>query len=308
MKFYRQATLRIRLRKDDFTGYYRTIFITGLRVSFSIQKSLAWSTNSCIVRVWNLSQSNRNLIKDYGDEVTLYAGYERDGGVSVLFIGDTRSASHIYEQPDIITVLECGDGEKYINQLRVSGSFAANTPAKIIITTIAQQMGITLLPLPNVNNLVYRQGFVYNEMAKDTLTKVCDKLGLQWSVQNNALQIIPINGTIAQAIIQVNQNTGMQGVPTRFTYKRLDLYRATAAPTTGYKVNVALNPFIIPGAKIDLQSTHLNFRGPYRVENVRHEGDTFGFVWSSSLEVTELVTGSTLSALTASSVALGRPL
>lgn len=139
-------------------------------------------------------------------------------------------------------------------------------------------------------------------MGKDALTLVCDKLGLQWSVQNNGLQVIPSNGTIQQAAIDVNENTGMQGIPQRFTYRRLDLYRpisvnanqAANAPKippsqpTGYKVSVALNPLVLPGSKILLSSTHLGFKGPYRVDNVRHEGDTFGFVWSSQLEVTEL--------------------
>lgn len=85
-RFFREANLRIRLRKGDFTGYVGTVNITGLRVSFSIIKSLAWSTNSAVVKVWNLSQANRNLIKDYGDEVTLYAGYRDAGGPQVLLL------------------------------------------------------------------------------------------------------------------------------------------------------------------------------------------------------------------------------
>ena len=116
---------------------------------------------------------------------------------------------------------------------------------------------------------------------------------IQYSIQNNQLQIIPINGTISEPIIQVNQATGMQGIPQRYTYRSLDLYRSVDQRNTGYKVNVALNPFILPGSKIDLASSHLNFRGPYRVETVRHEGDTFGLVWTSQLECTELLQGAT---------------
>jgi len=293
VKFYRQATARIKIRNANFE-YIDEITIKDLRISFSITKSLAWSTNSCVLKIWNLSQKKRNIIKDFGDEVTIYAGYETAGGPQVLFIGQTTAVSHIYEQPEIVSVLECGDGEKYINQLRVSLSYAANTPAKTIITGIAQQMGIPLLSLPsNIENLVYRQGFSYCDMGKDALTIVCDKLGLQWSVQNNALQVIPQGGTIDQPIVQINQNTGMQGVPTRFTYRSLYLYRSINEPNTGYKVNVALDPFILPGSKITLYSTHLDVKGPYRVETVRHEGDTYGALWQSNLEVRELASGAT---------------
>lgn len=293
MKFYREAMLQIKIRNDDFTGYIATVLIKGLRVSFSIIKSTSSTTNSALIRIWNLSQDNRNLIKDFGDEVTLYAGYREEGGPQVLFIGDTSTVSHIYDLPEIVTVLECGDGEKYINQLRVNLSYGSNAQARTIISGIASQMGIQFVEFANSNNLVYRQGFKYIGMGKDALDIVCDKLSLQWSIQNNQLQVIPVNGTISEPIIQVNQATGMQGIPQRYTYRSLELYRSIDQRNTGYKVNVALNPFILPGSKIDLASTHLNFRGPYRVETVRHEGDTFGFLWTSSLEVTELLQGAT---------------
>jgi len=292
VKFYRQASARIKIRNANFQ-YVDEITIKDLRISFSITKSLAWSTNSCVLKIWNLSQKKRNIIKDFGDEVTIYAGYELAGGPEVLFIGQTTAVSHIYEQPEIISVLECGDGEKFINQLRISISYAANTSARTIIRGIASQMGIVISEFADSDDLIYRQGFKFNGMGKDALTTVCDKLNLQWSVQNNTLQIIPQGGTITQPTIQINQNTGMQGVPTRFTYRSLDLYRAINQPNTGYKVNVALDPFILPGAKIDLYSTHLDFKGPYRVETVRHEGDTFGFLWQTNLEVRELKSGST---------------
>ena len=297
MKFYRTATLKIRIRNANF-NYTQTIILSGLRVSFSIVQSLAWSTNTATIKVWNLSQDHRNLIKDYGDEVTLYANYSNTGdpkakASEVLFIGNTTAVSHIFDQPEIITVLECGDGEFYVNQSRVSLSYAAGTPARIIINAIASQMGIDLKPLPDVDNLQYRQGFKSIGMGKDALTDVCNKLGLQWSVQNNELQVIPLNGVFKGPTIQVNEATGMQGIPQRFTNRRLDLYRSIYEPNTGYKVSVALNPLILPGSKIDLSSTHLNFRGPYRVENVRHDGDTYGPIWSSNLECTELLSGST---------------
>lgn len=288
MKFYREAMLQVKIRNDDFNGYIATILIKGLRISFSIIKSLSFTTNSAVIRIWNLSQDNRNLIKDFGDEVTLYAGYREDGGPQVLFIGDTTTVSHIYDLPEIISVLECGDGEKYVNNLRVSLSFSSNVQARTIISEIASQMGVQFVEFASSNNLVYRQGFKYIGMGKDALDIVCSKLDLQWSIQNNQLQVIPINGTISEPIIQINQATGMQGIPQRYTYRSLEAYRSREIRNTGYKVNVALNPFVLPGSKIDLASSHLNFRGPYRVETVRHEGDTYGPLWTSQFECTAL--------------------
>lgn len=307
MKFFREIILRIRIRNQTFSGYERTIFLRGLRASFSILKSLAWSTNTCTVRIWNLSQDHRNIIKDYGDEVTVYAGYKTAGGVQAIFIGDTTAVTHLYDQPEIITILECGDGEKFLNQLRVSLSFAEKTPAKTIIRAIASQMGLALIEFADSQNLIYRQPFNFIGMGKEALDEVCSKLSLQWSVQNQGLQVIPINGTINQPTVQISEQTGMQGLPQRYTYRRLELYRPTSYnvsqsqtgpriipnPTTGYKVNVVLTPMILPGSKVDLTCKHLKINSPFRVDNIRHEGDTYGFLWQSNLELTELLAGAT---------------
>lgn len=289
MKFYREAKINIKLVEQNYTNYLPTeINISGLRVSFSILKSLYHSTNPAVIKIWNISQNTRNLIHNFGDEVTVFAGYVGEAGAQQIFIGQTTAVSHIYDQPEIVTVLECGDGEKYLNQLRVSLSFAAGTPARIIIDSIAKQMGLPVYEYSASNNLIYHQAVSEIDLGAKLLTTFCNKLGLQWSVQNGGLQIIPINGTIAQPFININQNTGMQGIPQRYTYKRFDLFRAEDAPNSGYKVNVALNPLILPGAGINLYSSHIDFKGPYRVENVRHEGDTYGSIWQSNLEVTEL--------------------
>ena len=300
MRFLREAKLEIKLTKKDFSGYTGTLTITGLRVSFSIIKSLSWKTNSANIKIWNLSQAKRNLIKDFGDQVTLYAGYQDDSTQEsqLLFVGDTSTVSHIYEPPDIITVLECGDGERILNNKRVFISFGSDARARTIIKTIAGQMGLPIVEFADSDDLVYRQGYKFIGMGKDALADVAAKIGLQVSVQNNALQIIPVNGTIKQPIIQINENTGMQGIPQRFTFKGLLPYAplqqrpnaAANAPKTpisrpiGYKVNNLLNPLILPGSLIQLTSRHLNFSGQYKVDNVRHEGDTFGPIWTTQLE------------------------
>lgn len=289
MKFFREASLKVKIRNQSFDGYVDTITIKDLRIAFNITKSLAPSTNTANVRVWGLKQSTRNLIKDYGDEITIYAGYRDDGGTQVLFVGDTTAVYHIYDQPEIVSVFECADGDKFINQLRVNVSFQENASVRTIIQTVADQMGITITEFAETDNIVYREGFSYIGMGKDALSILTEKLNLQWSVQNNTLQLIPLTGTILQPAISVNENNGMQGIPQRFTYRRLFLYKATDAPRTGYKVNVALNPYITPGSKIDLFSAHLDIKGLQRVENVIHNGDTWGYDWTSQLELTELI-------------------
>jgi hypothetical protein len=237
-----------------------------------------------------MSQNLRSLIKDFGDEVTLYAGYERGSGTQLLFIGETTTVSHSYDQPEIITTLECLDGDKILNNLRVTLSYEGKISARQIVMDIAKQVGLNISIFAPGEDKIYTNGKAINTMAKDALADVCAFLGMQASVQNNFLQIIPLKGSPSPNPIIINENTGMQGIPQWFTYKRLYLYRATDAPTTGYKVNITLNPLILPGQLVQLESNHLQegISGRFRVENIRHEGDTWGQNWFSNLELIEI--------------------
>jgi hypothetical protein len=303
--FYRVAKTEIFLSNGQpipsappSPGYHGRLLIENLRVAFSIQKNLAWSTNSCTLRIWNLSADHRNKLRNYGDRVVLYAGYQNEllqptvytgstANTQILFRGDTTTVRHIYDYPDIITSIECGDGERFANQVMVEVSYTQEVTARDVIQDIANRMGITF-PVENYNQLptiVYQTGFSYAGMAKDALTKVCAYINYQYSIQNEVLQIIPVDGALIQPPFVINSDTGMVGVPERYTYKRLDLYRN--GPKTGWRVRSTLRPAIIPGSRILLESEHIQLDpGMFRVETIRHEGDTFGPQWFSNVEVT----------------------
>lgn len=286
-QFIRSCSIVIRIRKEDFSGYDPTpIRISGLRVSFQIQKNLAWSTNTGIIRIWNLSSSHRNLIKDFGDEVTVYAGYERGSGEELLYIGDTTTVYHTFDFPEIITTLECGDGERFVNQKHFSLSFQAGASAREVIRTIATRMGIPITEFALSDNLIYDNGFASAGMGKEALLKACAMLGLQASVQNETLQIIPVNGVIDEPAIKIDVNNSMIGIPQRYTYKRQDFF--VLGPAVGWRVNTLLFPRILPGAKLDIASGYLGFQGIFRCETIRHSGDTYGPQWESNMEVTQL--------------------
>jgi hypothetical protein len=286
MKFIRQAKVQIRFKEKDGSAYKGTITLTGLRVSFSIQKNLSWTCNSGNIRIWNLSQDHRNLINDYGDEVIVYAGYERGSGYEILYRGDTTSVTHVFDFPEIVTILECADGDRYVNQKHFSLSFKPKTPVRDVITRISKEMGIDVAEFANSDNLAYNEGFEFSGMLKEALSKACAVLGLQWSIQNNELQIIPINGALAETVYDINSETGMIGIPTRYTFKRQDFY--VKGPAVGYKVNTLLYPQILPGSRLNIVSRYLGIQGIFVVQTIRHVGDTYGPEWISNMEVTEL--------------------
>ncbi len=285
-KFIRITQLIIRIRREDFQGYERTLTIRNLRMAFSIQKNLAIQTNPGLIKIWGLSANYRNLIKDFGDQVELYAGYEEASNLQLLYKGDTTTVYHSFEMPEVITTLECGDGEKYVNQKTFSLSFEAGTPVEDVIRSIASRMGINVAEYVASSNPVYELGFSNTGLLKESLNKACAYAGLQWSVQNDGLQVIPLNGTSGRPPYRIDADNGMIGVPERYTYKGPQFYTNNRA--VGWKVNNLLSPLILPGYRVDIRSRYLGFQGIFLVQTVRHNGDTYADPWFTNLEVTQL--------------------
>lgn len=291
MQFDRVINFKVLLANPPPSSTYRgSLTVENLRIAFSIAKNMSPSTNTASVRVWNLSSNTRNELRIFGDQITLYAGY-RDPGPQMLFVGNTTLVSHIFAEPDIISVFDVGDGEKSLNNRLVNISFGPGTPVRTVIEEFARQLGLNIEEFQATENLVYPNGFSYAYLAKYGLDKACDAVNLIWSVQNNNLIILRNNTGSSKPVIEINENTGMIGTPERYTDKRQYLYQAlppNAAPKNGWKVRVFLRPDILPGQIIRLRSTKVRIDGFFYVFNIRHEGDNYGPTYESVMQVIEI--------------------
>lgn len=289
MLFDRVISLKVRLAQPrPQNGYRGSLEIDNLRMTFTVVKSLSWSTNSANVRIYNLSADNRNQLNNYGNEIRLFAGYRDNGGASLLFIGNTRSTSHNFSQPEIISNLDAGDGEKILNQVLVSVSFGAGVSVRTVIESLANQMGTPIVDFAETENLTYAQGFSSTDLAKNVLDKACKKLDLIWSIQNGNLVILKEAEGTSRPPVEINANTGMIGIPERFVDKRQFLYTAlppNEAPKPGWKIKTLLRPDLLPGDKIRLRSTRANIDGFFYILKVTHQGDNFGPNFESNFEV-----------------------
>lgn len=290
MQFDRVINVKILLASPPPSIEYRgDMEVSNLRVAFSVFKSESWSTNTANIRIYNISESKRNLLNSYGDQVTLNAGYRQETGAQVLFRGNTSLVSHIFAEPEIITVLDCGDGEKSLNLILAKASFGENTPVRQVIEYYAGVLGLNIAEFSVTDNLVYALGHQFSGIAKDGLDKACKAIGLVWSVQNNNLVILLQGVGSSKPPVEINPNTGMIGVPQRYTDRRQFLYRALpkngGAPKPGWKVRTLLRPDILPGDRIRLRSNRVDIDGIFYVISIRHEGDNFGPQFESLLEV-----------------------
>lgn len=290
MQFDRLINVKIQVANPPPSLTYRgTLDVSNLRIAFSVYKSESWSTNNANVRIWNLSADKRNQLNNYGNEVKVFAGYRQETGAQLLFTGNCQVTTNIFSEPDIITVFDCGDGEKSLNLILASASFGSNTPVRTVIQYYADLLGLEIQEFTSTDNLSYAQGHKYSGIAKNGLDIACKALGLTWSVQNNNLVILKINEGSSKPPIEINSDNGMIGTPQRYTDRRQYLYRALPSqggqPKPGWKVRCLLRPDIIPGDRIRLRSSKVDIDGVFYVISIKHEGDNYGPQFESLLEV-----------------------
>jgi hypothetical protein len=257
-------------------------------MQFSVNKSLSWSTNTCYLRIYNLGPDNRNRLREFGDQLRLFAGYRDQEGAQLLFIGNVNELNHTFSQPEIITSIGCGDGERNLNNILIPVSFGEKTPIRTVIQYVAERLDFPISYFAPSENLLYENGYVDTDLAKNILDKACQALNLVWSVQNENLVILPTNGATTRPPVEINAETGMLGIPERYVDKKQFLYRAlppNAPPKPGWKVKTLLNPDLLPGDRIRLRSRQVDIDGEFRILTIKHEGDNWGPQFESTLEV-----------------------
>jgi hypothetical protein len=268
---------------DGGTG----IRVEGLRVEFKAVKSLKKEPNTLDLKIFNLAESTRAAMKKKGSRVILTAGYESNA--AVIFSGDARTIDHVRTVSDWETHIQCGDGERAYQFSRMSQSFGAGTSVGDVVRACARQLG---LGMGNVEAALAKGGFRGNlsqfvhgyaahGRASAELDRILRTLGLGWSVQDGALQVLKdsdtANGTAVLLTAGGNgkPGTGLIGSPDHGTPD------AKGKPSV-LKVKCLLNPQIKCGGVVQLDA--IGAKGAYKVDKLDHEGDTEGGKWYTSLE------------------------
>lgn len=248
-----------------------TIEITDLDVSFKVHKSLKPEPNTAELRVWNLNESHRSALEELQTaKVLIEAGYET--GMSVLFVGDLRTAKSVDDGPNMITALSSGDGEKAVRKARVNVSLAKATTPDQVLKAIAEAMGVdagnvdqavSQLKSAGISNH-FAEGTVITGSAYREMTSICRSVGLTWSIQDGKLQLLPLREALAGTAIQLSRSTGLIGSPT--------------VDNDGVmSCRMLMIPDVFPGRPLVLDSARL--KGQYRLEVCEYSGDTSGGDW-----------------------------
>ena len=272
-----------RVRVDTFES-------TDVDCSFDIERTLAPEPNHISLSLYNLREEKRNQLAQLSVRqgrgrirVEVEAGYR--GNNTLLFQGDLRYAHNTREGPDWITEIEGEDGGRAHAWSRVSRSFPSGTQLSTVIESAARAMGVGVgnavreaarASFENGGN-AFTEGTVLSGNAGRELDRVLRSARLTYSIQNNALQVLPRGAALQSTEVVISQNTSLVGVP-----------RVNANQTVD--VTLLIQPDILPGRRVRLDSSVAT--GSYRVTNMHFRGDTFGDPWYIEAELQPLRTTS----------------
>lgn len=256
-KFGRNYILEVQTQNGS------TLTITlPFTVEFDITRNTLTSANVCQVRIFNLSEKNRNQIRfnvsDYGQFrlVRLRAGY--GSNLPVIFTGNISQAWSVREGTNFITQIECYDGGFAFANGLTSAQFPAGTSQRDIIKNLASS-------LPNVSLGVVgdypgslSRGNSYSGATTDILREIT---GSGFFVDNGKANALNTNEYIddGAGVAVINSKSGLLGTP--------------VLEQTIVRFDMLFEPQLTLGQKIILESdTANNFNGAYKVTGVKHRG------------------------------------
>jgi hypothetical protein len=268
------------------------------RITFDIEKDASEQPNPHTIRVYNLKPETRVAISAPDTRCVLYAGYAEEDGAVLLAAGAVTFAYTFFDGPDVVTELEVRDGYIEIRDTAVSLGFGAGASAKRIVRDIAKQMGLSLVMADDIPDRTWQNGFAFYGPARQALHKVVQGAGLEWSIQNQTLQVVAKRGTTRRQAVVLAADSGLIGYPERTregarekakvkdetSGRRANLVSA-AQQRDGWKVRSLLLPQINPGDLVKLESRSVT--GFFRAERARHTGDSEGGDWQTELDVVD---------------------
>jgi hypothetical protein len=284
------------------------ILIEDLRFSFKIEKRLTETLNNSTLSIYNLNPDSRKLVQTPNNAVILKAGYRNDAGAVTCFVGIVRRCLTVRDGVDWRTDFELDDGLIAYRDSKHSMSFAPGRKGIDVMIAVANKFNLPIRALPeNISNKTYPQGWAFVGRTREAMTSVCQYLGLEWSIQNQEIQILKKGGSLKRTAIVLSSDTGMIGSPaleaktmSEKAAAKIGISATSAGvikrrkedakgevddmlEIQGYKITSLLQPTIEPGHVIKLEAEGVD--GFFKVEKIEHIADTHGADWKSVLSV-----------------------
>lgn len=257
--------------------------INDLRIQFEISKKLPSGKrrkshpNTCDITITNLAQRTRADLETKPLLVQLDAGY--DDVPRRLFVGDLRFGMTKMDGPNWETLLQLGDADCHHRWSRVNKSYGPGVTVRQVLKDSAASLGLAL-PATIENDDVLDSEIIGGDVSygatRDKFTDLLAPYGYSWSIQDGQLRILRDDQVQSNSPIPIDEEHGMIGTP-----------EFGSPPKSGkpphMTVKMLLYPALNPGDLVYVTSKVKS--GYFKIQQVRHRGDTHGGDWTTEIEI-----------------------
>jgi len=266
--FGRKYSVEVQSESDKIT-------YENLRVTFKIEKTLGKTPDKATIEIYNLNQDSDLFY--YWDEdegrAILRCGYD-EVEPDIIFSGKVVSYSRRYEDTDIITVLECGDGHDVLTKTNISKLYKAGFEIDKMIDDIIKDVkraGVKIagdikkkLQDIKLEGKKVDSGFSVSGLLSDTLETLLKPYNKTFTIQDDVFKIINTGKEEGTKYTLLTPETGLIGSPV----KTKDGLEFTALIQPG-KFN--------PGQFVKIQSR--DFNNVFKIIKSNSIGDSHGDNW-----------------------------
>lgn len=271
-------------------------YANTLKIAFEVNKDSTKETNKSTLTIWNLSDESRNQIEVADRKVEIWAGYKDNSGPVRMFVGSVIEVETSADGKDVTTKLTLSDGQVAIRDSVVSVSFAPGVGGETVVKYIADGMGLPIEYGEDVQLSSYENGYSFVGKGGDALTAICNANGCEWSIQNEIIQIVLKGCAKAKRGLVFAADSGLIGSPERLikapkkeakktTKRKKKVAKGKVESQAGWKIKTLLAPTLLPGDAVKVESRRIT--GWFKVESVKHSGDTHEGDWVSEIKLIE---------------------
>ena len=270
MQFGRLLTLTVGNQSQAIQIVYDERIGQKPTINASIKKTNKAEPNTCSISIDNLSENIRNRIssKEF-NLVKLDVGWYGEE-LRTIFVGTIDKSEHIRtpESATTTTNLECGDGS-----IQYSESYSRKTLQKgmtdnqIVQEIIKDMPEITKGAMEFPKDRVLPRGKTLMGNSRDELTRIANRNGCDWSIQDGQLVFVPKNKVLPDSYgYLLSQDSGMVGS----SQKQGD---------GGLSVRTFLNTSIYVNSLVRVKSMINDYNGDYKVTAIEFNLSTVGQDW-----------------------------
>jgi len=245
--------------------------LNDFATEFSVKKTLKPEPNVAELRIYNLSDATRRkLTQPKKVKIRIEAGY--GDSLSMLYLGDVRAIMPgEIVGADRVTDLTSADSEKAIQGTRLRVPIGAKMDTGDALRTIISALGVkdgnaaaVAQALRTKGKTVFARGTVLNGNTARILTDFCRAAGLEWSIQDGAIQLLDLGGHLETNPFVLSADSGLIGSP--------------KLSTEGFVTAECLMiPGLRPGVRVVVES--FSVKGVFRITQAEYVGQTHGSDW-----------------------------